>query len=284
MSETNIPEAPPDVAAVVRAALAEDIGSGDLTAQLLPESALARADVITREQCVVCGRPWFDEVFAQVDAAVAISWQVDEGDQVAPDTLLCRISGPARALVTGERAALNFLQLLSGTATRTRRYADALSGTQTRLLDTRKTVPGLRLAQKYAVRAGGGSNHRIGLYDGILIKENHIAAAGSIDAAMAAALRLAAPEQIEIEVESLPEVERAVDAGARRLLLDNFSAAELARARELAPAEGLREASGGYELESLGEAAAAGVDFISVGGLTKHVQAIDLSMRMVFEN
>ncbi|MET0985931.1 MAG: carboxylating nicotinate-nucleotide diphosphorylase, partial [Steroidobacteraceae bacterium] len=271
------------VSDIVQVALAEDVGAGDLTAQLIAPSTLARATIITREPAVICGQPWVEETFRQLDASVRVSWAVTEGEQVAANTTLCTLTGPARALLTGERSALNFLQALSGTATLTRRYADALAGTQCRVLDTRKTIPGLRLAQKYAVRCGGGSNHRIGLFDAILIKENHIAAAGSIAAAVAAARRIDAGVMVEVEVETMAELEQALQAGADRILLDNFSLEDLraavARTRASARPRTELEASGNMTLETVRTVAETGVDFISVGGLTKHLQAIDLSMR-----
>jgi nicotinate-nucleotide pyrophosphorylase (carboxylating) len=277
---------PAGIDACVAAALAEDVGSGDLTAQLVPAGARAQARTITREAGVVCGSAWVSAVFAQLDAAVKLSWQVADGDEVRPEQLLFEASGPARALLTGERTALNFLQTLSGTASAVRRYADAIRGTGCQILDTRKTLPGLRLAQRYAVRCGGGRNHRIGLFDGILIKENHIAAAGSIAAAVAAARRLQAAVPVEVEVESLAELDEAFAAGADLALLDEFSRADLktavARNRARARPLGL-EASGGIDLNSIRAVAATGVDFISVGAITKHLRALDLSMRLTLE-
>lgn len=267
------------VQADVARALVEDIGSGDRTADLLPADRIGKASVIVREAAVICGRAWFDEVYRQIDPRVSIDWQVQDGDQGAPEQLLCRLSGPVRALFTGERSALNFLQLLSGTATTAQRYANAVAGTKTRVLDTRKTVPGLRLAQKYAVRCGGGSNHRFGLYDAILIKENHIYAAGSITAALEAAQRLHPNVPTEIEVENLEQLEEALRAGAKQVLLDNFDLDMLRQAVSLTAGRATLEASGNMELDDLPAVAATGVDFISVGGLTKHVRAIDLSMR-----
>ncbi|HEX5515243.1 MAG TPA: carboxylating nicotinate-nucleotide diphosphorylase [Gammaproteobacteria bacterium] len=267
------------VQADVARALVEDIGSGDRTADLLPADRIGKASVIVREAAVICGRSWFDEVYRQIDPRVRIDWQVQDGDKVAPEQLLCRLSGPVRALFTGERSALNFLQLLSGTATIAQRYANAVAGTKTRILDTRKTVPGLRLAQKYAVRCGGGSNHRFGLYDAILIKENHIYAAGSITAALEAAQRLHPNVPTEIEVENLEQLEEALRAGAKQVLLDNFDLDMLRQAVNLTAGRATLEASGNMELDDLPAVAATGVDFISVGGLTKHVRAIDLSMR-----
>lgn len=271
------------VSDIVQVALAEDVGAGDLTAQLIAPSTSARATIITREPAVICGQPWVEETFRQLDTSVRVSWAVTEGEHVAANTTLCTLTGPARALLTGERAALNFLQALSGTATLTRRYADALAGTRCRVLDTRKTIPGLRLAQKYAVRCGGGSNHRIGLFDAILIKENHIAAAGSIAAAVAAARRIDAGVMVEVEVENLAELDQALQAGTDRILLDNFSLEDMrtavSRTRASARPQTELEASGNMTLGTVRTVAETGVDFISVGGLTKHLQAIDLSMR-----
>ncbi len=274
---------PADLGDSITRALAEDVGTGDLTAGLVPASARARARVITREAAVLCGTHWVDAVFARLDPAIRITWHAADGDTVAPNQLLLEAEGPARGLLTGERTALNFLQMLSGTATAARRYVEAVKGTGCTILDTRKTVPGLRLAQKYAVRCGGGRNHRLGLFDGILIKENHIAASGSIGAAVAAARRLARQVPVEVEVESLEELAEAFAADADLALLDEFSLADLgtavernrARARPL----GL-EASGGIDLDTIRSVAATGVDFISVGAITKHVRAVDLSMRL----
>jgi len=270
---------PAQIQADVARALAEDIGNGDLTADLLPADRIGQATVIVREAAIVCGQAWFDEVYRQIDPAVAIEWQVKDGDQVAPEQQLCRLQGPVRALFTGERSALNFLQLLSGTATTTHRYASAIADTKTRLLDTRKTIPGLRLAQKYAVRCGGGSNHRLGLYDAILIKENHIYAAGSIAAALSQAAKLHPGVRTEIEVETLEQLQEALDAGATLLLLDNFSLDQLRQAVTLTAGRAELEASGDMTLERLRQVAATGIDYISVGAITKHLQAIDLSMR-----
>jgi nicotinate-nucleotide pyrophosphorylase (carboxylating) len=277
---------PAEVNAAVAAALAEDVGTGDLTARLVPAGARGRARTITREAGIICGRPWVEAVFAQLDRGVALRWQVADGEPVQPDQALFEAIGPARALLTGERTALNFLQTLSGTATATRRYVEAIAGTGCQILDTRKTLPGLRLAQKYAVRCGGGRNHRIGLFDGVLIKENHIAAAGSIAAAVAAARALRGQVPVEVEVESLDELDEAFAADADLALLDEFSLAELrtavARNRTRPRPLGL-EASGGIDLDSIREVAATGVDFISVGAITKHVRALDLSMRLTLD-
>jgi len=281
-----MPTPPSDLAATVAVALAEDVGSGDLTAALVPAERNGRARIITREAAVLAGRPYVDEVFRQVDPRVEVEWHASDGDPVAPDQVLYRLSGPARSLLTGERTALNFVQSLSGTATATRRYADAIAGLPCRILDTRKTIPGLRNAQKYAVLCGGGTNHRIGLYDGILIKENHIIAAGSIAAAVAAARSSGARVPVEVEVESLDELRQALAAGADMALLDEFSLDDLraAVAMNRAHAQGPMklEASGGITLESLRAIAETGVDFISVGSLTKHLRAVDLSMRFEF--
>ena len=272
---------PGAIADTVRRALAEDVGSGDLTAALVPERAQAEATIIARESAIVCGIPWASAVFAQLDPAISVDWDVNDGARVAPDQRLCTIRGPARAILTGERTALNFLQTLSGTATAARRYADAIAGTRTRILDTRKTLPGLRQAQKYAVRCGGCDNHRVGLYDGILIKENHIVAAGGIAPAVRAARTLASAIPVEVEVESLDELHEALAAGADIVLLDDFSLEDTRTAVALAHAQGSTrlEASGGIDLARLREVAETGVDFISIGSLTKHVRAVDLSLR-----
>ncbi len=271
---------PPDITETVRRALAEDIGTGDLTANLISETTLARAQVITRQDAVLCGSTWFDEVFRQVDARVRVIWNAHDGDAVRAGHALCRLEGPARGILTGERAALNFLQLLSGTATRTRQYVEAVRGTHAVILDTRKTVPGLRLAQKYAVRCGGGHNHRLGLYDGILIKENHIAAAGSVAAALKAAKAVAAPGLlVEVEVENLQQLQEALAVGASRILLDNFDLAGLRAAAHAARGRAQLEVSGGVTLANVRAIAETGVDYISVGDLTKNVTAVDLSLR-----
>ena len=265
-------------------ALREDIGSGDVTAQLIAAESKARARVLCRESAVICGTAWFDESFRQIDTAVRVRWQCADGDRVAADSVLCELDGPARALLTGERTALNFLQLLSATATATARYVQAVAGTACRILDTRKTLPGLRTAQKYAVLCGGGQNHRMGLYDMVLVKENHIAAAGSIAAAVSAARALSPAVLVEVETENLDEVAAALAARCDIIMLDDFPLAELARAVALnrtATRPAKLEASGGVSLERIGAIAATGVDFISVGGLTKHVQAVDLSMRLI---
>ncbi len=264
-------------------ALAEDVGSGDLTASLVPETSNVSASIFARENAVMAGRPWVDEVYAQLDPDIRIEWQQDDGDRIDENTVLCEIEGPARAVLTGERTALNFLQTLSATATATACYVAALKGTDTRILDTRKTIPGLRLAQKYAVRCGGGGNHRIGLFDAILIKENHILSAGGIGKAIIAALASATDVMIEIEVESLDELREALEAGAKRLLLDNFNINDLRAAVDINRQSGVPlaelEASGGLTLDHLRQVAETGVDYISVGAISKNIRAIDLSMR-----
>lgn len=273
----------PDVVSDVGRALAEDLGAGDLTAALVPAAARARARVITRESAILCGRPWVDATFHAVEPGIAVRWMADEGTALEPGQLLFEAEGPARGLLSAERTALNFLQTLSGTATETNRYARLLDGTACRLLDTRKTIPGLRLAQKYAVRVGGGTNHRIGLFDAILIKENHIAAAGSIALAVAAARRLSPGVTVEVEVEDLGELRQAFAADADSALLDEFSLEDMREAvrENRARARPLQlEASGGVDLGTLRAIAETGVDFVSVGALTKHVRAIDLSMRL----
>jgi nicotinate-nucleotide pyrophosphorylase (carboxylating) len=273
---------PADLPQQVARALAEDVGSGDLTAALIPADRIGRATVITRERAIVCGLPYVEASFHGVDARVRLEWRVAEGDSVAANQPLVDLEGPARALLTGERTALNFLQLLSGTATAAHTYAALLEGTNCRLLDTRKTIPGLRSAQKYAVRVGGGHNHRMGLFDGILIKENHIMAAGSIAAAVAAAKRGSAQVPIEVEVENLSELQQAIAAGADIAMLDDFSldAMREAVAVNATAKKPLKlEASGGITTATIRRIAETGVDFISVGSISKHVQAVDLSMR-----
>ncbi len=266
------------IAAQVGLALQEDIGSGDLTARLVPAEESAQAGIIAREEAVLCGLDWVNEVFRQVDPGVCVEWTVADAERLAPGQCICTLTGPARSLLTGERTALNFLQTLSGTATRAARYVALLAGTGARILDTRKTIPGLRLAQKYAVTCGGASNHRIGLFDAILIKENHIAAAGSVTAALQVAARVADVE-IEIEVEDMDQLREALAAGARRVLLDNFSLEQLREAVALNGGRARLEASGGVNLSTVRAIAETGVDDISVGELTKDVQAVDLSMR-----
>ena len=276
---------PADLPQQVAGALAEDIGSGDLTAALIPADRLGRASVITRESAIACGVPYVEAVFAQVDPRARIKWHIAEGDSIAAGQLLFEVEGSARSLLTAERTALNFLQLLCGTATAAHSFAALLEGTNCRLLDTRKTIPGLRTAQKYAVRVGGGHNHRMGLFDGILIKENHIMAAGSIAEAVNAARRGGARVPVEVEVENLSELRQAIDAGADIALLDEFSLPLMREA--VAENAGARqplklEASGGITAATARQIAETGVDFISVGSITKHVRAIDLSMRFQY--
>ena len=273
---------PADLPDQVSRALREDIGSGDVTAALIPPSQQAQARVLCREPAVLCGSAWFDETFRQLDPAVRVHWRIAEGACAPANAILCELSGPARPILTGERTALNFLQLLSATATSTQRYVAALGGAHCRILDTRKTIPGLRSAQKYAVRCGGGDNHRMGLYDMVLIKENHIAAAGSIGAAVRAARQQAPALRLEVETENLEQLREALDARADLVMLDNFDLAALRDAVALNrahPRPALLEASGGASLERIAAIAATGVDCISVGSLTKSIDAIDLSMR-----
>lgn len=265
----------------IRAALLEDIGSGDWTAMLVPEHELVKATVVVREAAVLCGAPWFEAVMKQCDARIMLDWRYAEGDLMAADTEVCSITAPARALLTAERAALNFLQLLSGVATATRHYVNLIQGTRAAILDTRKTMPGLRLAQKYAVRVGGGKNQRLALYDGILIKENHIAAAGGIAQAMQAALALKAGVSIQIEVENLDELQQALDAGAVSVLLDNFSTDQMREAVAISGGRALLEASGGINSATVRAIAETGVDRISIGSLTKDCKATDFSLRVI---
>jgi nicotinate-nucleotide pyrophosphorylase (carboxylating) len=270
---------PDDIQETVRRVLAEDIGDGDITATLIPEMAQCDATVISRENAIICGVAWFDAVFQQMDTGIAVTWRVKDGQAVGANQILCSLHGPARPLLSGERAALNFLQTLSGTATAARRYADAVLGLPVKILDTRKTIPGLRAAQKYAVRCGGCHNHRHGLYDGILIKENHILSAGSITNAVGAARSHMRDLPVEVEVETLDEVREALQAGADILLLDNFNLEQMRAAVALNRGQAKLEASGGMSLDNLRAVAETGVDFISVGAITKNIQAIDLSMR-----
>jgi nicotinate-nucleotide pyrophosphorylase (carboxylating) len=273
---------PADLPRHVRRALEEDVGSGDLTAALIPAGTDGWAAVISRESAILCGAPYVDGTFAQLDSKVRIHWKIPEGAPVEANQTIFEIQGPARSLLTGERTALNFLQLLSGTATAAHAFAERLKGTACRLLDTRKTIPGLRTAQKYAVRVGGGHNHRMGLFDGILIKENHIMAAGSVARAVAAAKCSGTKVPVEVEVETLEELEQAIAAGADIALLDDFSLEDMAEAvsvnrRASHPLK--LEASGGVTLETIRGIANTGVDYVSVGSITKHVRAVDLSMR-----
>jgi len=272
------------MAEVVARALAEDIGDGDLTAQLVPADAKATATIITREPCVVCGRPYFDEAMRQVDPTTTLAWHVDEGARLEPNAKLVTVSGKARSLLTAERVGLNLLQTLSATATATRKHVDAVRGTRAKVVDTRKTIPGLRLAQKYAVRVGGGANHRIGLFDGILIKENHIVAAGGIRPALTAAQAAVRASgrpgtMIQIEVETLAQLEEALAAGAKLILLDNFTPERMAEAVRATAGRAELEASGGIDLTTIRKVAETGVDRISIGTLTKDIEAADLSMR-----
>ncbi|BBE50242.1 Nicotinate-nucleotide pyrophosphorylase [carboxylating] [Ferriphaselus amnicola] len=268
------------IQANVRAAMDEDVRGGDLTARLIPAQAVGYASVITREAAVLCGVAWFDACFQFVDRAIEIHWLVQEGESLSAGQTICEIRGSARSLLTAERAALNFLQTLSATATQTRRYVDEVAGTRAKILDTRKTLPGLRIAQKYAVRVGGGCNQRIGLFDGILIKENHILAAGGIQQALLQAFSLASPGvTIQVEVETLDELRVALDAGAQLILLDNFDLAGMRAAVALTNGRAELEASGGVSLATVRAIADTGVDRISIGGLTKDLKAIDLSMR-----
>lgn len=269
-----------DLEATVRQALTEDLGTGDLTAALIPAGRQASARVIVRENAVLCGTRWFDRVYALLAPAARVTWHFQDGDRMRPDDIVCEIEGSARTLVSGERTALNFLQSLSGTATVTARYVAQLAGSATRLLDTRKTIPGLRRAQKYAVRCGGGCNHRAGLYDGVLVKENHIGAAGGITAAIRGLRAAGVTAPIELEVERLDQIEEAITAGADMLLLDNFPLATMREAVALTRGRVPLEASGGFDFDDLPAVGATGVDFVSVGGLTKHLRAVDYSMRI----
>lgn len=276
---------PRDLPDQVATALREDIGSGDVTAQLVPENQRVRGRVVTREDAVLCGRPWVEETFRSLDAGIRLIWRANDGERVVAGAVIFEIEGRARPILTGERTALNFLQLLSATATEASRFAAAVAGTGCKVIDTRKTLPGLRTAQKYAVRCGGGTNHRMGLYDMVLIKENHIAAAGSITAAITAARRVAHGVKVEVEVESLEELEEALLAGPDIVLLDDFSLEDLAAAVSLNRERGrpvALEASGSVNLQTVRAIAATGVDFVSSGGLTKNVRAVDLSMRLDF--
>lgn len=263
----------------VKRALKEDIGDGDLTAQLIKQDSLSSASIIAREPAVFCGRPWVTEVFAQLDSTIKIDWHVDDAGDLTPGQVVCKLSGPSRPILSGERTALNFLQTLSGTASLARLYVDAIKGTSARILDTRKTIPGLRLAQKYAVKCGGGENHRIGLYDGILIKENHIEACGSLENAITKALSVNSDGLIEMEVETLKQLQVALESGVKRVLLDNMSLDELRQAVEITDKSVELEASGGITLDNVRAIAETGVDYISIGDITKNIRAIDLSLR-----
>lgn len=270
----------PEIARNVSAALAEDVGGGDLTALLTSAESIASATVVSRRDTIVCGQPWFEACYRRLDPRVIIDWHIAEGTKAGAGTTLCALNGPARALLTGERTALNFLQTLSAVATVTHRYVDAVAGTRAAIVDTRKTLPGLRVAQKYAVRIGGGVNHRLGLYDGILIKENHIAAAGGIGAALGAARKIAPPGiWIQIEIENLAQLREALEHGARMILLDNMDLVTLRAAVEFAAGRAELEASGGITLENVRAVAETGVDRISIGSLTKDIRAADFSLR-----
>jgi nicotinate-nucleotide pyrophosphorylase (carboxylating) len=268
------------IAEEVKTALAEDIGAGDLTAALIPTGTQASATIISREEAVICGCAWFEQCFKQLDPGTQLSWLVQDGDHVQANQPLVQIQGDARAMLSAERPALNFLQTLSAVATHTRRYVDAIAGLPTKILDTRKTLPGLRLAQKYAVLTGDGANQRLALYDGILIKENHIAAAGSIAAVLATAFAMGSTSNIQIEVETLDELQQALDAGAKSILLDNFTLNDLRQAVAINQKRALLEASGNVDLTTVRSIAETGVDRISIGALTKNIQAVDLSMRI----
>jgi nicotinate-nucleotide pyrophosphorylase (carboxylating) len=269
-----------EIEANVRRALLEDVGTGDITAQLIPAERLAKATVISRDAAVIAGTAWVDSVFRQLDQRVAVHWQVADGERVKPNQALFHLEGPARSLLTGERSALNFLQMLSGVATRSQHYADMVADTQVKLLDTRKTLPGLRLAQKYAVTCGGCHNHRIGLFDAFLIKENHIAACGGIAEAITAAHKIAPGKPVEVEVESLDELQQALDGGADIIMLDELSLDDMREAVRLTAGRAKLEASGGVTDATLRTIAETGVDYISIGTLTKDVKAVDLSMRL----
>lgn len=287
MSNLRNPHAPFDadlsaaLTANVHAALAEDVGSGDWTAKLVPAHAHKKAAVVVREAAVLCGAPWFDAVMQAVDASIQIDWQFAEGDLMQTDAVVCQIEGPAQSLLTAERCALNFLQLLSGVATATRHYVQLIAGSKAAILDTRKTLPGLRLAQKYAVRVGGGQNQRLALYDGILIKENHIAAAGGIPEVLQAATALQAGVSIQIEVENLAELNEALASGATSVLLDNFSLEMMREAVTINQGRALLEASGGVNAQTVQAIAETGVDRISIGSLTKDIRATDYSLRVL---
>ena len=278
---------PQDIKQMVSIALAEDLGNlpakeGDITAALLPDATIATATLITREHGIFCGRAWMDEVFHQLGNEVQINWSVQDGDPISPNQVLCTLNGPARLLLTGERTAMNFVQTLSGTATMTHTYCEQIKETDVQLLDTRKTIPGMRTAQKYAVKCGGGYNHRIGLYDAFLIKENHIAAYGSIEKAVQAAHQLSPNKLVEVEVETLDELQEAITAKADIVMLDNFSVQMMQNAVQINQNHVKLEVSGNVTLDTIATYAKTGIDYISVGALTKHVTAIDLSMRLTF--
>ena len=282
MTQHQLPEATAaDIPVTVARALQEDIGTGDITAMLIPADKQARAAVISRETAVICGRAWVDEVFRQLDPATQIEWHINEGDLVSPEQRLFTLEGNARILLTGERAALNFLQTLSATATLAREYADLAAGSDVKILDTRKTIPGLRLAQKYAVTVGGCHNHRIGLYDAFLIKENHIAACGGIAEAVAQARTIAADKLVEVEVESVDELHQALGAKADVVMLDNFSPADIAALAAIDFGDTRIEVSGNITAETVQQYISSAVNYISSGSLTKHIRAVDLSMRLI---
>lgn len=278
--QLNDPQFQADLESRVRQALKEDIRDGDITAMLIPEENIATATVITREQAIICGQPWVDEAFRQLDPSVQIEWLVQDGDEIQPDQVLFNLKGSARSLLTGERTALNFLQTLSGTATTARQYAKLVEGTDIKILDTRKTIPGLRHAQKYAVTVGGCHNHRIGLYDAFLIKENHIAACGGISKAIKKAREIAPGKAIEVEVESLEEFQQALNAGADIVMLDNFDNKMIEQAISLNNRQAKLEVSGNLEVGNITRKAIQGIDYLSSGSLTKHCKAIDFSMRL----
>lgn len=278
--ELNGPLFQADLKASVNRALDEDIRDGDITAMLIPAESIAKATVITREQAIICGQPWVDEVFRQLDSSVQIEWLVHDGDEVQPNQTIFNLKGSARSLLTGERTALNFLQTLSGTATAAHQYAKLVEGTDIKILDTRKTIPGLRLAQKYAIKVGGCHNHRIGLYDAFLIKENHIAACGGINAAIEKAKEIAPEKSVEVEVENLDELNQAIGAGADIIMLDNFDSEMINQAIGLNNGQAKLEVSGNLEIENIANKAIKGIDYLSSGSLTKHCKAVDFSMRI----
>ena len=279
-----MPLLPDDIKQIVQQALAEDVGSGDITAALIPEQQRSTAHILCREDAIICGTAWFDEAFRQVDKSISIDWLVHDGDNVQANQEICILKGSSRSLLTGERTALNFLQTLSAIATQTHAYVEAIKDTGARVLDTRKTLPGLRTAEKYAVASGGGHNHRMGLFDAFLIKENHIKAAGSIAAAVQAARKQHPELKVEVEVENLEELQEALTVGADQVLLDNMTLARLREAVTINNGRAKLEASGGVTLTSIRDIANTGVDYISVGSLTKNIRAIDLSMRFVDES
>ena len=282
MSEIQPPSAS-DIRTIVTRALAEDVGNGDLTTAFMDSDKIAEGQICGNEEAILCGSAWFNEVFRQLHPKIKIQWHHTDGDRIEAGTIICKVTGPAGALLSGERTALNFLQILSGTATTTRKFVDATNGTKTKILDTRKTIPGLRLAQKYAVQCGGAENHRIGLFDGVLIKENHILVAGSITTAITLARKKMPNVLIEVEAETIPQVKEALEAGPDRILLDNMTIEMCRQAVELRnTAQGKRvqlEASGGINLGNVNQVAKTGVDYISIGAITKHMRAIDFSMR-----